>query len=113
MKDLADGSSYVLDAASTFLRREQPKRRVALWIQVDDQDPFVVIRSQAATDMDRIRGLTDASFEIDKGDYLAHLASVGLRRDPQPNRSSHWGRAENWERGELDEVKDRVKSYIS
>jgi hypothetical protein len=27
--------------------------------------------------MDGIRGLTDASFEIDKRDYLAHLACVG------------------------------------
>ena len=78
MKNLADGSGHIINAASPFFGREQPEGCVALWIQVDDQDPFVVIRSQAATDMDRIRGLTDASFEIDKGDYLAHPAFVGV-----------------------------------
>ena len=75
---LADGSGHIINAASPFFGREQPERRVALWIQVDDQDPFVMIGSQTGTDLDGIRGLTDASFEIDKGDYLTHLASVGL-----------------------------------
>jgi hypothetical protein len=32
-----------------------------------------VICSQAAADVDSIRGLTDAPFEIDKGNDLAHL----------------------------------------
>jgi len=41
--------------------------------------------------MDGIRGLTDACFEIDKRDYLAHPAVVGLRRNPQPNRSKYPG----------------------
>jgi hypothetical protein len=41
---------------------KEPERCVALWIQVDDQNPFVMIRSQAGPNMDGIRGLTDASF---------------------------------------------------
>jgi hypothetical protein len=79
MKHLADGSGHIINAASPFFGREQPECRVALWIQVDDQDPFIMIRSQAGANVDRIRGLTDASFEIDKGDYLAHLTFLGLR----------------------------------
>jgi hypothetical protein len=97
MKNLADGSGHIIDAASPFLGREQPEGRVALWIQVDDQDPFVMVCRQTGTNMNSIRGLTDASFEIDKRDYLAHLASVGLRRDSQSNRSKTSGRAENLE----------------
>jgi hypothetical protein len=99
MKNLADCAGHIIDAASPLFGWEQPERRVALWIQVDDQDLFVMIGSQTGTDMNGIRGLTDASFEIDKRDYLAHPAFVGLRRDPQPNRSSTLGRAENLKRG--------------
>ena len=78
MKNLADCSGHIINAASPFFGREQPERRVALWIQVNDQDPFVMICGQAGTNMNRIRGLADASFKIDERDYLAHLASVGL-----------------------------------
>jgi hypothetical protein len=37
-----------------------------------------MICSQTGTNKDGTRGLTDASFEIDKRDYLAHLASVTI-----------------------------------
>jgi len=77
MKNLADASGHIVDAAPPFFGWEQPERRVALWIQVDDQDPFVMVRCQTGTNMNGIRGLTDASFEIDKRDYLAH----GVTRD--------------------------------
>jgi hypothetical protein len=36
-----------------------------------------MIRGQTGTNMDGIRGLTDASFEIDECDYLAHPAFRG------------------------------------
>ena len=36
-----------------------------------------MIRGKTGPNMDGIRGLTNASFEIDKRDYLAHLASLG------------------------------------
>jgi hypothetical protein len=45
VKNLADGSGHVLDTASPFFGRKQPESSVALWIEVDDQNPFVVVRS--------------------------------------------------------------------
>jgi len=62
--------------------------------------------------MDGIRGLTDASLEVDKRDYLAHSAFVGLRRGPQANRSETSGPAENLERGSAVEAQDGARSYI-
>lgn len=72
VKDLANGPTHVIDAASPLFGLKEPEGRVALWIQVDDQHPFVMVRSQTGTNMDRIRGFTDASFEIDKRNDLAH-----------------------------------------
>jgi len=78
MKNLADGSRHIINAASPVFGREKPVGRAALWVEVDDQDPFVMIRSQTSTNMDGICGLTDAPFEINKRDYLTHAVSVGL-----------------------------------
>jgi hypothetical protein len=91
MKNLADRAGHIINAASPFFGREQPERRVALWIEVNDQDPFVMIRSQTSTDMDGIRGLADASFEIDKRDYLAHLAFVGFTPRPSTKQIQYLG----------------------
>jgi hypothetical protein len=77
MKNLADRPGHIINAAPPFFGWKKPECGVALWIQVDDQDPFVMICGQTSTNMDCIRGLTHASFEIDKRDYLAHLASLG------------------------------------
>jgi hypothetical protein len=93
MKDLADSPSHIINSTSPFFRREQPERGIALWIQINDQDSFVVICSQAGTNVDGIRRLADTPLEIDKRNDLAHLASVGLRGVAQPNRSIASGRA--------------------
>ena len=82
MKDLADRSGHIINATSPLFGREQPERCVALWIQVDDQNAFVMICSQTRTNVDSVRGLTDAAFEIDERDYLTHLVAGWLRRDP-------------------------------